>query len=114
MRARASGHACALCVYVCVCVCVRARARVCVCVRVCARAPACVYVCAPAPVRMCARLYERAPVWVKNGTESESGKLVAGQKPGPMIPAHRLAFRPEAFDQTLTRKAHKLHQSTSL
>ena len=100
------------------CVCV------CVCACVCARTPACVYVCAPAPVRMCAHLYERAPVWVKgkndpgrlwkNGTESESGKLVAGQKPGPMIPAHRLAFRPEGFDQTLTRKAHKLHQSTAL
>ena len=32
-----------------------------------------------------------------------SGPVVSCQKPGLMIPAHRLAYRPDAFHQTLTR-----------
>ena len=41
----------------------------------------------------------------KNATESESGKLAAGQKLSLMIPApaHQIASRPDAFGQTLTR-----------
>ena len=41
-------------------------------------------------------------VW-KNATESESGKLIAGQLHPAIIPSHQLASRPDVFDQTLTR-----------
>ena len=48
-------------------------------------------------------IYYPGRLW-NNGTESESGKLVAScQKPVPMIPAHQLASRPGVFGQTLTR-----------
>ena len=35
--------------------------------------------------------------------ETGSGPVASCQKPGPMIPAHQLASRPDAFRQTLTR-----------
>ena len=35
--------------------------------------------------------------------ETGSGPVASCQKPGPMIPAHRLACRPDAVVQTLTR-----------
>ena len=35
--------------------------------------------------------------------ETGSGRVASCQKPGPTIPAHRLASRPDAFGQTLTR-----------
>ena len=51
--------------------------------------------------------YYPGRLW-KNGTESESGKLVAGRlrparKRGQVMPAHRLASRPDTFGQTMTR-----------
>ena len=42
--------------------------------------------------------YYPGSLW-KNGTKSESGKLVAGE----MIPVYQLASRPDVFGQTLTR-----------
>ena len=35
--------------------------------------------------------------------ETGSGPVASCQKPGPMIPAHQLASRPDVFGQTLTR-----------
>ena len=51
--------------------------------------------------------YYPGRLW-KNGTESENGETGSGpvascQKPGQVIPAHRLAFRPEEFSQTVVR-----------
>ena len=47
-----------------------------------------------------ASVEERNRVWK---WETGSGPVASCQKPGPMIPAHRLVSRPEVFGQTLTR-----------
>ena len=62
-------------------------------------------------IRACFAQYYPGRLW-NNGTESDSGETGSGpvapcQKPGPVIPAHRLVSRPDVFGQTLTRPSRR-------